>query len=152
MEVINVTKQKENIQDGVVFSSVVSKGNAVSINEYRKLYAAYEKEKTSSVLPRRSLHSKGFTNADQMLFLLRDSVTVVNTGYFQTNARLEAVWKNGDKEYRTPLSYSADRRRILVTSNIFCNQNPCFIELRLEVTDDLGGPYLLKTIWIEPIE
>lgn len=151
MEVINEDKQGRNIQDYLVFSTFITKGADMSLKEYRKLYDTYEETKIRQKFPRRSLSSKGFSDNERRIFLLQDSFSIVNNGNINNNTFYEAVWRDDGKEVRSPLSISKDLKEIIITPAVYEGREPRFVEMRIEATDELGGPYLVRTIWIEPL-
>jgi len=157
MEVVNVSKREQGVSDYVVFSTVITHGAEMSMKAYRSLMHDYEEKKQSEFFPRRSLHSKSFTNTDQSVFLLSDTLTIGGLGAFLPYTKIEAVWNDGGTEHRTEqkieqsVSLYRSTNIIYFTPSIFCGKEPRFTEIRIEATDELGGPYLVRKIWIDPI-
>ena len=129
----------------------------MSMKTYLVLMHEYEEKKRSEFFPRRSLHSKSFENTDRSVFLLSDTLAIGGLGTFLPNTKIEAVWNDGGTEHRTEQEIKQSKSLyrttniIYITPSLFCGKEPRFTEIRIEATDELGGPYLVRSIWIAPI-
>lgn len=120
---------------------------SITIINYQKSFRKYEENKLINKVPTRT---KGVDDNNQYLYILYDSLEVHYPGYINKNAKLETVWYDGDEEIRRFLPTSDDNKCFHLTPSLFGDKKPQLIEVKIEATDDLGDPYPLKTIWVEP--
>lgn len=122
---------------------------SITIINYRRSFIKYETNKLINKVP---LRTKGVDDDNQYLYILYDSLEVHYPGYINKNAKLETVWYDGDEEIRRFLPTSDDNKCFHLTPSLYGDKMPHLIELKIEATDDLGDPYSITTIWVEPFQ
>ena len=131
-----------------VYGAVAGTKSITMIN-YQKEFIEYETKKLINKVPTRT---KGVDDNNQYLYIIYDSLEVHYPGYINKNAKLETVWYDGDEEIRRFLPTSDDNKCFHLTYSLFGDKKPRLIEVKIEATDDLGDPYSITTIWVEPFQ